>query len=321
MNNSLFLTVLEEITFDRYFNPDMVQLQYKMGVETNMDNDTKTVSFDQTDISMNDEEEDIPNEYRYEFIEFLGKGSYGEVYKAFDKQLKDIVVIKKLTYKASRLLSSRNEIEILNTIQNECERFICLLNSFFDLYGRLNIVMNYIEGNDLSNLSREHLQYVMSQNLEQLYDDVLLLHSMGICHGDLKFNNVMVEKNTNKLHIIDYGGACKDQMCKISFTPLFTHPAVVYLIKEGVPIPKHICFIHDMYSIGMMYAFTFLNDNDVETVKRTLYTIFKQYSETYDKETYFNDMYTTLYAILNSLDDEYRNIFHYLVISDLEVNI
>ena len=74
------------------------------------------------------------------------------------------------------------------------------------------IVMENVEGKDLLELGKEkkHLPIYSKRTwvfsiIKQIYDILVYLLSRGIHHGDLKLDNCMLEKDTNKVFLVDYG--------------------------------------------------------------------------------------------------------------------
>ena len=76
----------------------------------------------------------------------------------------------------------------------------------FDYHGRLYIVMELCGGKDL--YSRDPYTEDESRNIMiQLFQAIAYLHSKGIVHRDLKYENIMFANDTPKseIKIIDFG--------------------------------------------------------------------------------------------------------------------
>ena len=152
--------------------------------------------------------------YRYEILEILGRGSYGQVIKAYDHKEKKLIAIKIIRNLSCIIHQAKIEIQILyKLIQNEEGKdfVICILDHFIF---RNHICLTF----DL--LSMNLYQYHKSKNLmplplvtmknftEQILRGIEYYHSLGILHCDLKPENIMLNDDQSKVKIIDFGSGC-----------------------------------------------------------------------------------------------------------------
>jgi calcium-dependent protein kinase len=155
-------------------------------------------------------------EENYKFLNKLGKGSFGSVFKVIHIStglVRAIKVIKKenLQYQDDDQKFLK-EIEIL--INCEHPNIIKIFEYYSDSYNYY-LVTEYISGGELyetiitwKRFDEEKAYYIMSQILSA----VNYLHSKGIMHRDIKPENMLVEnkvKNNNKemlnIKLIDFG--------------------------------------------------------------------------------------------------------------------
>jgi len=159
--------------------------------------------------------EDKEMNFTYTATQIIGSGSFGVVYQATVSETTEVVAIKKVfqdkRYK-NRELSIMKELNHPNVIK---------LRHYFYTPGDkpeevyLNCVMDYIP----DTLSRLVRQYSKSKQqfpkiVVKLYSFQLLkalnyIHTMGICHRDIKPQNVLVDPNTHILKLCDFGSAKK----------------------------------------------------------------------------------------------------------------
>ena len=152
--------------------------------------------------------------YTFNALEVLGSGSFGIVYKAQCLETKEIVAIKKVLqdkrYK-NRELQIMKEVDHPNVIKLKQSFYTPAENE--DLY--LNVVMEYIP-DTLSRVIRNY--YKNKTNLDiltvkilayQLLKSINYIHALGICHRDIKPQNVLVNTKTNQLKLCDFGSAKK----------------------------------------------------------------------------------------------------------------
>lgn len=141
----------------------------------------------------------------------IGKGTYGEVYKAKDKNNpKNVVAIKKLkldnksegipatTLREIAILSSMDHPNVLKfkNIKFYSSKILLCLEFFpFDLRKFIQV-----------NKSNEKFDNTAITNIfYQILKGVNYLHSKRIIHRDLKTHNILINPEDNKVQIADFG--------------------------------------------------------------------------------------------------------------------
>ena len=154
--------------------------------------------------------------YRYEIIELLGKGSFGEAVKCYDHKNKEIVCVKIINSRDEFQNQGLIEIKILtsislNDVNNESGnvRFfhyfhfrghICLV---FELLGQN--LYEIIQLNDFNGLNLPLIRYYAMDLLFSL----LFLRRVKVIHCDLKLEYILIVPNKkNKVKIIDFVSPC-----------------------------------------------------------------------------------------------------------------
>lgn len=146
---------------------------------------------------------------------FLGEGSYGKVYKAYDKILKKDVAIKKMKInKISSCIDAcginfiiLREIKIMKEIKHEN------IMAALDLYSEkeyINLVMEIMDS-DLSKLINRKIFLNGSQQkciLWQILNGLHVLHKYYFMHRDLSPANIFLNKN-GEVKIADFGLSAK----------------------------------------------------------------------------------------------------------------
>lgn len=208
---------------------------------------------------------------RYKILGLLGKGGMGAVYKAQDLRLQNsIVAIKEMSTQA---LGAENLSEAIKAFENEAAMLITLrhpalprITDFFNQgENRWYLVMDYIEGGNLSNIIQKRGKIPEEEVVNWLYQlgEVLdYLHNQNpqIIFRDLKPSNVMLTPD-NKLKLIDFGIARHFQPDNTSDTTLY--------VSHGFSPPEQYGLSQtdirsDIYALGALlhYALTGLNPQE-----------------------------------------------------------
>ncbi|KAM7422578.1 hypothetical protein PAMA_010559 [Pampus argenteus] len=145
--------------------------------------------------------------HRYEFLETLGKGTYGKVKKAKERsgRLVAIKSIRKEKIKDEQdLVHIRREIEIMSSL---CHPHIITIYEVFENKDKIVIVMEYASQGDLydyicdkRNISEREARHFF----RQIVSAVHYCHQNGIVHRDLKLENILLDGNGN-VKIADFG--------------------------------------------------------------------------------------------------------------------
>ncbi len=144
----------------------------------------------------------------YRLVRLLGSGGMGEVFLAQDLLLEREVAIKIVSTShiddpaiARRLLQEAKGVAAIEH-PNICPVF----DAGMDADGRPFIVMQYIDGQDLSNKLAERLPDA-TEALEmcaQIADALAAAHERGIVHRDLKPSNILVTR-AGQPKLLDFG--------------------------------------------------------------------------------------------------------------------
>jgi len=153
-------------------------------------------------------------DHRYSAERVIGNGSFGIVYQAIVNDTKEIVAIKKVLqdrrYKNRELKIMRMVYDHPNVVtMKDC--FYSQGNRGKDVY--LNIVMEYIPETvyqTIRNHSRASqcipFPYIKCYSY-QICRAVAYVHSIGICHRDIKPQNLLLHPGTHTVKLCDFGSA------------------------------------------------------------------------------------------------------------------
>lgn len=160
---------------------------------------------------------------KYSIVQSVGSGSFGVVYQAILTDTNEVVAIKKVfqdrKYK-NRELYILKQLDHPNVIKlkeyfysHEDNNNNNDVNATEDVY--LNVVMEYIP-NTLSRVIRNYFKNKQEMPAiqvklfsYQLLRSIGYIHSMGICHRDIKPQNILVDVKNNVIKLCDFGSAKK----------------------------------------------------------------------------------------------------------------
>jgi len=153
-------------------------------------------------------------EKSFKWIKNLGKGTFGSV-KVYLTQEGKYVAIKKIKVNSQVYVTlTMKEIEMFEKISGLSDSFPKYYDSFL-LFNedKMNIliVQEYIDGIELYDFLDEKKSFTEDELIDfakWLFSSVRILHKNGIVHRDIKTSNIMVEKETGRYVLIDFGGSC-----------------------------------------------------------------------------------------------------------------
>jgi serine/threonine protein kinase/CHASE2 domain-containing sensor protein len=152
---------------------------------------------------------------RYQIVEVLGAGGFGETYLAQDtlRPGNPVCVVKQLKIvsdnpKSHRLAQRLFEAEAAVLEQLGEHDQIPRLLAYFEVQQSFYLVQEMIEGSLLRNLlsrSRPLSQRAVVKMLRDLLPVIGFVHSRGVIHRDIKPSNIIYRKADNRYVLIDFG--------------------------------------------------------------------------------------------------------------------
>ncbi|KAJ3602447.1 hypothetical protein NHX12_030202 [Muraenolepis orangiensis] len=171
--------------------------------------------------------------HRYDFLETLGKGTYGKVKKAKERSGRMVAIksIRKEKIKDEQdLVHIRREIEIMSSLSHP---HIITIYEVFENKDKMVIVMEYASRGDLYDYIGETQKITEREArhfFRQIVSAVHYCHQNGIVHRDLKLENILLDGNGN-IKIADFGlsNLYHDDEYLQTFcgSPLYASPEIV----------------------------------------------------------------------------------------------
>jgi CheY-like chemotaxis protein/tRNA A-37 threonylcarbamoyl transferase component Bud32 len=198
---------------------------------------------------------------RYEFLEVIGEGGIGVVFKARQPMIEKLVAIKMINSQESGEESVARFTREAKAVSRLDHTNIIVIHDFgVTENGHPFMVMDYIEGWNLGDVIRQQgafpLDFAVSMAI-QICDGIAHAHANGILHRDLKPANVLLKRNDDRepvVKIVDFGLAkmldqkdSKDAPALTKHGQVFGSP--MYMSPEQVqalPVDERT----DVYSVG-----------------------------------------------------------------------
>ncbi|KAK5972345.1 Homeodomain-interacting protein kinase 4 [Trichostrongylus colubriformis] len=199
---------------------------------------------------------------QYEVLEFLGKGTFGQVVKAWKKGTNEIVAIKILKKHPSYARQGQIEVSILSRLSNENAEEFNFVRAFecFQHKHHTCLVFEMLEQNLYDFLKQNKFTPLPLNSIRPIVQQVLTallkLKSLGLIHADLKPENIMLVDPTNqpfRVKVIDFGSASHRSKA-VTNTYLQSRYYRAPEIILGLPFREAI----DMWSLGCVIAELFL---------------------------------------------------------------
>ncbi|XP_076620641.1 dual specificity tyrosine-phosphorylation-regulated kinase 2 isoform X1 [Colletes latitarsis] len=190
--------------------------------------------------------------YRYEVLRVIGKGSFGQVVKAYDHKLQEHVALKMVRNEKRFHCQAQEEIRILRKLREQdkddtmniihmfdsftfrchtCITFELLTINMYELIKR-----NKFQGFSMQLVKR--FAYSLLQCLDALYKNKII-------HCDLKPENILLkQQGRSGIKVIDFGSSCYENQRVYTYiqSRFYRAPEVILGAKYGMPI--------DMWSLG-----------------------------------------------------------------------
>jgi serine/threonine protein kinase len=145
---------------------------------------------------------------RYRVVALAGRGGMGEVYRAEDLTLGQVVALKFLpeTLSQDPAALARFHAEV-RTARQVSHPNVCRMFDIGESDGALFLTMEYVDGEDLASVVRRIGRLSPDKATEvarQICAGLAAAHERGVIHRDLKPANVMLDGN-GKIRLTDFG--------------------------------------------------------------------------------------------------------------------
>ena len=213
---------------------------------------------------------------KYEYLQHIGSGAQGDIYKARDLKTGNLVAIKQLridqvdNWKAYDLFD--REASVLAQLDiSGVSKFYEAIKCFDDDPPCALIVQEFIDGVSLESHIRSGQRWTLSRTFDiavQILDILEKLHhrTPPIVHRDLKPSNIMVcqEDGKERVYLIDFGAVANPIVQGGGSTVAGTFGYMPPEQLMGKPCPES-----DIYALGatIVYMLSGVSPADIQTLE------------------------------------------------------
>ncbi|KAI1196868.1 hypothetical protein F5X97DRAFT_197742 [Nemania serpens] len=194
--------------------------------------------------------------YRYEIVDVLGKGSFGQVVRCIDHKTGGLVAVKIIRNKKRFHQQALVEVNILKKLREwdpkNKHSMVNFTQSFY-FRGHLCISTELLDMNLYefikSNSFRGFSLKLIRRFTKQMLSSLVILKQHKVIHCDLKPENILLRHPLHsEIKVIDFGSSCFENEKVYTYiqSRFYRSPEVILGMTYGLPI--------DMWSLGCILA-------------------------------------------------------------------
>ncbi|KAH8121471.1 CMGC/DYRK/DYRK2 protein kinase [Trichoderma asperellum] len=194
--------------------------------------------------------------YRYEVIDVLGKGSFGQVVRCIDHKLGVLVAVKIIRNKKRFHQQALVEVNILQKLRewdpHNRHSMVNFTQSFY-FRGHLCISTELLDMNLYEFIKAHSFRgfslRIIRRFTKQILSSLIILKQKKVIHCDLKPENILLRHPLHaEIKVIDFGSSCFESEKVYTYiqSRFYRSPEVILGMTYGLPI--------DMWSVGCILA-------------------------------------------------------------------
>ncbi|CAL1544916.1 unnamed protein product [Lymnaea stagnalis] len=194
--------------------------------------------------------------YRFEVLKVIGKGSFGQVVKAYDHKTQIHVALKMVRNEKRFHRQAQEEIRILEHLKKQDKdnnMNIVHMYENFTFRNHICITFELLSMNLYELIKKNKFQGFSLQLVRKFAHSILqcldALFKNRIIHCDLKPENILLkQQGRSGIKVIDFGSSCYEHQRIYTYiqSRFYRAPEVIVGAKYGMPI--------DMWSLGCILA-------------------------------------------------------------------
>ncbi|NWX14429.1 DYRK4 kinase, partial [Aegotheles bennettii] len=194
--------------------------------------------------------------YRYEVLEMIGEGSFGQVAKCLDHKTNELVALKIIRNEKRFHSQALVEVKILDALlkkDKDGTHNIIHMKDHFYFRNHFCISFELLGMNLYELLKKNHFQGFSLSLIRRFTQCVLrclqVLYQERIIHCDLKPENILLyHKGQGSVKVIDFGSSCYEHQ------RVYTYVQSRFYRSPEVILGHHYAMAVDMWSLGCIIA-------------------------------------------------------------------
>jgi len=187
----------------------------------------------------------------------LGKGSFATVFEGRNTTTGERVAIKQISNEKVRQIGAKleqaieREIHVLQEVSRYENPYLLKIFDYFESFNNRYVVLEFCDSGDLQQEINRETRLTEQKALEVAYQVALGLSALldlGICHRDMKPENIFIKGNEYKIG--DFGFANQSSKFQTSLgTTLYMAPEFYKgsgIMDQEVDIWAYGCIVHQM---------------------------------------------------------------------------
>jgi hypothetical protein len=192
---------------------------------------------------------------QYEVLNLIGRGGMGAVYLARERFLERLVAVKVLPHDSTGDGSGRERfLREARTAARLSHPSIVPLHTFAEAEGTLLYVMGFVAGESLeTRLAREGKLPAADATriMSEIADALHYAHSMGVVHRDVKPDNILLDGQTGRAFLTDFGIAKQGAQQSLTRTGMVVGTPHYMSPEQGSGDPT-VDGRSDLYALGVI---------------------------------------------------------------------
>nr|XP_020480537.1 dual specificity tyrosine-phosphorylation-regulated kinase 2 isoform X2 [Monopterus albus] len=194
--------------------------------------------------------------YRYEVLKVIGKGSFGQVVKAFDHKSQSHMALKMVRNEKRFHRQAAEEIRILEHLKKQDKDLsmnVIHMLEHFTFRNHICMTFELLSMNLYELIKKNKFQGFSLPLVRKFAHSILQcldsLHKNRIIHCDLKPENILLkQQGRSGIKVIDFGSSCYEHQRVYTYiqSRFYRAPEVILGSRYGMPI--------DMWSLGCILA-------------------------------------------------------------------
>jgi serine/threonine-protein kinase ULK/ATG1 len=191
----------------------------------------------------------------YILLKEIGRGAFGVVYEARDKQGTNSYAVKAITLSQLGKKAERRVEEEIQCMQKFQNRFVVRLFDILKSSRNLYLVMELVQGGDLQGVLDQKIlipEDIGRRLISQLVEALKLLHANRVIHRDLKPANILLtskDLNEADVKVMDFG--LSRNLLNVSMMAQSVVGSPVFMAPEVLKSDRY-SFKADTWSLGAL---------------------------------------------------------------------